>query len=326
MTSLRSGLINEPDQEQDDDHDHEHTHEHELGPLAELVTLRDWLRYAVTCFNRGGLFFGHGCKDAYDEAAWLLLHTLSLPLDRLEPFLDACITARERECLLEAIEKRVDERVPTAYITQEAWLGDFQFYVDERVIVPRSYFAELLGEGLAPWIDDEHAIEDALDLCTGSGCLAILMAHMFPNARVMGADLSPDALDVARINRERYGLEDRIDLIQSDVFAGLTNQRFDLIISNPPYVTADSMKNLPAEYLHEPRMALASGEDGLDVVRRIIAEARAHLTPKGVLAVEVGHNRQLVEDAYPMLPLVWLSVGGGEEAIFIIRASDLPLP
>ncbi len=322
MTANNPGPDDARDEQQDEDH--EHAHEHELGPLAELVTLRDWLRYAVTRFNREGLFFGHGCKDAYDEAAWLLLHTLSLPLDRLEPFLDACITAQEREILLDAIEKRVAQRVPTAYITQEAWLGDFRFYVDERVIVPRSYFAELLGEGLSPWVEDEHAIEDALDLCTGSGCLAILMAHVFPNARVVGADLSQDALEVARINRERYGFDDRIELVQSDVFSGLANRRFDLIISNPPYVTADSMARLPAEYRHEPRMALESGEDGLDIVRQIIAQASAHLTPDGVLAVEVGHNRHIVDAAFPNLPLVWLSVGSGEDAIFVIRASDLP--
>lgn len=299
-------------------------HEHELGPLAELVTLRDWLRYAVSRFNREKLFFGHGCADAYDEAAWLLLHTLSLPLERLEPFLDACITAEERETVLAAIERRVVERVPTAYITQEAWLGDFQFYVDERVIVPRSYFAELLGEGLAPWIADEHAVENVLDLCTGSGCLAILMAHVFPNAHVVGADLSQDALDVAHINRARYALEQRIELVRSDVFEGLAGRRFDLIVSNPPYVTADAMACLPSEYLHEPRMALEAGQDGLDVVRKIIAQARTHLTADGVLAVEVGHNREIVDAAFPDLPLVWLSAGATQDAVFVIAAGDLP--
>lgn len=303
---------------------HAQEHEHEMGPLAELVTLRDWLRYAVTRFNREGLFFGHGCADAYDEAVWLLLHTLSLPLDRLEPFLDACITAEERESLLAAIERRVAERIPTAYITNEAWLGDFRFYVDQRVIVPRSYFAELLGDGLSPWIEDEASVAEALDLCTGSGCLAILMAHVFPNSHVVAADLSDDALAVARRNVADYRLDDRIELVRSDVFDALAGRRFDLIVCNPPYVTAAAMAELPPEYLHEPRMALAAGDDGLDVVRRVIATARAHLHDNGVLAVEVGHNRHLVEQAFPDLPMIWLSATGGEDAVFVLRAEDLP--
>lgn len=309
----------------DDDHSHDQAaHEHEMGPLAELVTLRDWLRYAVTRFNQEGLFFGHGCSDAYDEAAWLLLHTLSLPLDRLEPFLDACITAAERERLLEVIERRIAERIPAAYITNEAWLGDFRFYVDQRVIVPRSYFAELLADGFSPWIDDPGAVGDVLDLCTGSGCLAILMAHVYPDARVVAADLSDDALAVAQRNVADHGLEERIELVRSDVFDGLAGQRFDLIICNPPYVTAAAMARLPAEYLHEPRMALAAGDDGLDVVRRVIAQARAHLHGAGVLAVEVGHNRTQTEQAFPELPMVWLSTAAGEDTVFVLRAEDLP--
>ncbi len=298
-------------------------HKHEHGPLAELVTLRDWLRYAVTRFNRASLFFGHGCADAYDEAVWLLLHTLDLPLERLEPFLDACITGEEREALLEVIERRINERLPVAYLTGVAWLGDFRFKVDPRVIVPRSFFAELLGDGLEPWIQDVHGVSDALDLCTGSGCLAILMSHVFPNAHVVGADLSEDALSVARDNVKAYALEDRIELVSSDVYTGVSGQRFDLIISNPPYVTCEAMDKLPPEYLHEPRMALAAGDDGLDVVRRILAGARDHLKPGGVLAVEVGHNRHLVDTAFPELPLVWLSAGGVEDCIFLITEDNL---
>lgn len=311
-------------------HDHacpecgdEHEHDHPSGPLAELVTLRDWLRYAVTRFNRGGLFFGHGCDNAWDEAVWLLLSTLSLPLDRLEPFLDACITAEEREGLFEVIERRVEERVPTAYLTHEAWLGEFRFYVDERVIVPRSFFAELLEDGLSPWVEDPEAVHNVLDLCTGSGCLAILMAHAFPNAEVVGADLSPDALEVAHHNVAEYGLEGRVELVESDVFGALQGRRFDLILSNPPYVTAEAMDNLPAEYLHEPRMALAAGDDGLDVVRRILAEAKDHLNPGGILAVEVGHNRPLVDAAFPELPFVWLAARGGDDMVFLLRREEL---
>ena len=313
-------MSHEVQHSEDQEHD-EHDHEH--GPLAELVTVRDWLRYAVTRFNRAGVFCGHGVHDTYDEAVWLILGTLALPLDRLEPFLDACIPGEERIALFEAIEQRADERLPTAYILGEAWLGDFRFTVDERVIVPRSFFAEMLEDGFAPWVDDPESVSSVLDMCTGSGCLAILMAHVFPNAEVTAVDLSDDALDVARINVADYGLEDRIELVRSDVFDGLAGRRFDLILSNPPYVTAEAMDALPPEYLHEPHMALASGEDGLDVVRRLLAQAAGHLNPGGILAVEVGHNRHIVEAAFPDLPLTWLSTRGGDDMVFLLRREDL---
>ncbi|WP_068637293.1 50S ribosomal protein L3 N(5)-glutamine methyltransferase [Thauera butanivorans] len=303
--------------------DHEHDHMHEHGPLAELVTVRDWLRYAVTRFNRAGIFCGHGTNDSYDEAVWLLLGSLALPLDRLEPFLDACIPAEERIALFEAIERRAGERVPTAYILGEAWLGDFRFTVDERVIVPRSFFAELLEDGLAGWIDEPEKVTSVLDMCTGSGCLAVLMAHAFPNAEVTAADLSEDALDVALQNVSDYGLDARIELVQSDVFSALGGRRYDLILSNPPYVTGDAMDALPPEYLHEPHMALAAGDDGLDVVRRLIAEGAEYLNPNGLLAVEVGHNRDIVEEAFPDLPFTWLSTRGGDDMVFVLRREDL---
>ncbi len=316
-----------PDTHHDDaldlDQNPEHEHAHEHGPLAELVTVRDWLRYAVTRFNRSGVFCGHGVHDTFDEAVWLILGSLALPLDRLEPFMDACIPSEERVALLEAIEQRVDERIPTAYILGEAWLGDFRFTVDPRVIVPRSFFAELLEDGFAPWVEDPEAIGSVLDMCTGSACLAILMAHAFPNAAVTAVDLSEDALDVARINVADYGLEHRIELVHGDVFDGLEGRRFDLILSNPPYVTAEAMDALPPEYLHEPQMALASGEDGLDVVRRLLAEAAGHLNPGGILAVEIGHNRGIVEAAFPHLPLQWLSTRGGDDMVFLLRREDL---
>jgi ribosomal protein L3 glutamine methyltransferase len=237
--------------------------------------------------------------------------------------MDACIPSDERIGLLEALEQRIDERIPTAYILGEAWLGDFRFTVDPRVIVPRSFFAELLEDGLAPWVEDADAVGSVLDMCTGSGCLAILMAHAFPNAVITAVDLSADALEVARINVADYGLDDRIELVEGDLFEGLDGRRFDLILSNPPYVTAESMDALPAEYLHEPRMALASGEDGLDVVRRLLAQAAAHLNPDGVLAVEVGHNRHIVEKAFPDLPFNWLSTRGGDDMVFVLRRKDL---
>ena len=312
------------DNEIEADHDHDHEHEHEHGPLAELVTVRDWLRYAVTRFNRAHIFCGHGAADTYDEAVWLILGSLALPLHRLEPFLDACIPADERGPLLEAIERRAVDRVPTAYLLGEAWLGDFRFAVDERVIVPRSFFAELLEDGLAPLLDDPDEIGSALDLCTGSGCLAILMAHAFPNADITAVDLSEDALDVARQNVADYGLEDRIELVRSDVFDALGDRRFDLILSNPPYVTAEAMDTLPAEYHQEPQLALAAGVDGLDIVRRLIAEGARHLNSDGILAVEVGHNRMLVENAFPDLPFNWLSTRGGDDMVFVLRREDLP--
>lgn len=308
--------------EQDSEFEHEHEHEH--GPLAELVTVRDWLRHAVTRFNRAGIFCGHGVTDSFDEAVWLLLSSLALPLDRLEPFLDACIPSGERVALSAAIERRAVERVPTAYILGEAWLGDFRFTVDERVIVPRSFFAELLEDGFSPWIEDPDAITSALDMCTGSGCLAILMAHAFPNAAITGADLSEDALDVAQRNVADYDLEERVELVRSDAFSALAERRFDLIISNPPYVTTEAMDALPPEYLHEPHMALAAGDDGLDLVRRLLAQAARHLNPDGMLAVEVGHNRHLVEAAFPDLPFTWLSTRGGDDMVFLLRRNELP--
>lgn len=308
----------------DQDHDH-HPDDHEHGgPLEELVTVRDWLRYGVSRFSRAGLFFGHGSSDAFEEAAYLVLHTLALPLDRLDAFLDACITSAERPALLDIIERRAEERVPAAYLTREAWMGDFRFYVDERVIVPRSYFGELLEDGLTPWVEDPDAVGSALDLCTGSGCIAILMAHTFPEAKITAVDLSGDALEVAQRNVADYHLEDRIELLQGDLFAPLGKRRFDLILSNPPYVTTESMDTLPEEYHHEPALALAAGEDGLDVVRRILAQARDHLNPGGVLAVEVGHNRHLVEEAFPDLPLTWLASRSDEGKVFLIHREDLP--
>lgn len=313
--------MNQPDQESSFDAEEHH---HEIGPLAELVTVRDWLRYAVTRFNRNKVFFGHGCTNAFDEAVWLIMHALDLPADRLEPFMDACILFEERERLLALIDRRVDERVPTAYLTGEAWLHGFRFKVDPRVIIPRSFFAELLENGFAPWVNDAQTVTHALDLCCGSGCLAILMADAYPAAQVVAVDLSEDALTVAQSNVDEYGLSERIELIQSDLFDGLAGRRFDLIISNPPYVTAEAMQTLPPEYLHEPRMALAAGEDGLDIVRRILAEARQYLKAGGILAVEVGHNRNIVESAFPALPFVWLTASGGDDMVFVLHAEDLP--
>ncbi|MBV2194281.1 MAG: 50S ribosomal protein L3 N(5)-glutamine methyltransferase [Azonexus sp.] len=291
---------------------------------TELFTVRDYIRYAVSRFNAAGLFFGHGSDNAWDEAVYLTLHTLNLPLDRLEPFLDARLLPHEREQLLDIYTRRCQDRLPAAYLTHEAWLGEHRFYVDDRVIVPRSFIAELLDEQLAPWIDDPWAIESALDLCTGSGCLAILTALAFPNAEVAAVDLSPDAIAVAERNVADYSLYDRIELIQSDAFQNLAGRKFDLIVSNPPYVNAESVARLPPEYLHEPELALGSGDDGLDFTRIILREARKHLTDHGILIVEIGHNRDALEAAYPTLPFTWLDTAAGDEYVFLLHAADLP--
>ncbi len=289
-----------------------------------LITVRDWLRFAVSRFNETRLFFGHGSDNAFDEAAYLILHTLHLPLDRLEPFLDASLTHAESAEVQAVIERRVNERLPAAYLTQEAWLGGHRFYVDERVIVPRSFIAELLHDQLVPWVDDPERITRVLDLCTGSGCLAILAALAYPHARVDAVDLSKDALAVATRNVADYGLQERLELIESDLFAALDGRTYDVIISNPPYVNAESVAALPPEYQAEPALALGSGEDGLDATRTILAEARAHLNPGGVLVVEIGHNRDVLEAAYPTLPFTWLDTASGDQYVFMLQREDLP--
>ena len=293
------------------------------GAAQNLHTVRDYLRFSVSRFNQAKLFFGHGSSDAYDEAAYLILHTLHLPLDRLEPFLDAQLTDGERAEVLSIIQQRVDKRIPAAYLTHQAFLGDFSFYVDERVIVPRSFIAELLLEQLSPWIAEPEEIGNVLDLCTGSGCLAILAAHAFPYADVDAVDLSSSALAVAERNVADYGLQDRVNLIESDLFAKLGDKKYDLIISNPPYVDAESVAALPQEYLHEPELALGSGHDGLDATRIILKHAAQHLTNNGVLIVEIGHNRDVLEAAYPDLPFTWLDVSAGDQFVFMLHRNDL---
>ncbi|WP_089399589.1 50S ribosomal protein L3 N(5)-glutamine methyltransferase [Noviherbaspirillum humi] len=288
-----------------------------------LSTVRDLLRYAVTRFNREKLFFGHGSASAFDEAAYLVLHTLSLPLDKLEPFYDAKLLPDEVEAVLKVIERRAMERVPAAYITGEAWLGDYRFTVDERVIVPRSFIAELIPEQFAPWVADPDGITSILELCTGSGCLSIMMADAFPNAAIDAVDISPDALAVAKRNVADYEMEDRINLVQSDLYEALPKKKYDLIITNPPYVNADSMERLPQEYRHEPQIALAGGADGMDLVRRIVDGAAERLNRNGVLMVEIGNEREYAEAAFGDMELTWLSTSAGDDMVFLLTASQL---
>ena len=296
---------------------------HQFDDAENLHTVRDWLRLAVSAFSEAKLSFGHGTANAYDEAAYLILHTLHLPLDTLTPFLDARLTTREKNALRNLLKQRVGRRLPAAYLTHEAWLGDFRFYVDERVIVPRSFIAELLQQQLAPWIENPEQVTHVLDMCTGSGCLSILAAHAFPNASVDAVDLSSDALAVAAQNVADYNLQQRVHLIESNLFAKLRGKKYDLIISNPPYVDAASVASLPPEYQHEPQLALGSGKDGLDATRAILQHAAQHLTDHGLLIVEIGHNRTALEAAFPALPFTWLDVTAGDEFVFLLHRADL---
>lgn len=288
-----------------------------------FCTPRDLLRYAVTRFNTAKLFFGHGSAEALDEAAYLILHTLKLPLDKLDPFLDARLLQEEVLQVLNVIERRVTERVPAAYITNEAWLGSYNFYVDERVLVPRSFIAELIPNQFSPWVQDPDGVENVLELCTGSGCLAIMLADAFPNALVDAVDISKDALAVAERNIRDYKLAGRVNPIESDLYENVPFKKYDLIITNPPYVNSDSMSRLPPEYMREPQIALAGGEDGMDLVRKIVDGAAERLTPEGVLVVEIGNERDYAEAAFGHLGLTWLTTSQGDDAVFLLTAEQL---
>ena len=293
-----------------------------LSIADELFTVRDWLRYAVSRFQEGGIFFGHGTDNPWDEAVHLVLRSLQLPLENNAVFLDARLTRSER-CLLEnRIEERVIRRVPTAYLLKEAWFMGMPFVVDERVLVPRSPIAELLEAELEPWLG-QKPVTRVLDLCTGSGCIGIGAAYVFPEAEVDLADISSDALTVAEQNIERHGLKDRVRVRLSDLFSDLEG-RYDVILSNPPYVDAANLADMPAEFRHEPVLGLQAGDDGLDLAHRIIAQARAWLTDRGLLVVEVGNSSAALEAAYPELPLTWVEFEHGGEGVFVISAEDLP--
>jgi ribosomal protein L3 glutamine methyltransferase len=288
-----------------------------------FTTPRDLLRYAVTRFNTAKLFFGHGSAEALDEAAFLILHTLALPLDKLEPFLDARLLPEEVASVLAMIERRSVDRVPAAYLTHQAWLGTYQFYVDERVLVPRSFIAELIPDYFSPWVADPEQVTDILELCTGSGCLAIMLADAFQNASVDALDISPDALAVAQRNVLDYKLEARVHLIESDLYNSLPDKKYDLIVANPPYVNSASMAALPQEYLREPRIALDGGSDGMDLVRKIVAGARARLKPDGILMIEIGNERAFAEAAFGELGLTWLTTSAGDDMVFLLGADQL---
>jgi ribosomal protein L3 glutamine methyltransferase len=291
-------------------------------------TIRALIAYGIRKFEAAGVSFGHGTTNALDESVWLVLHALGLPPHELNRHLDEPLADDRYKAARALLDRRAKTRTPAAYLINEAWLGDHRFYVDERVIVPRSFIAELINRGQAPFSGgdaESPALSplSVLDLCTGSGCLAIVAALQYPAARVDAADLSADALAVARRNVADYGLEGRIELLRSDLFAGLAGRRYDLIISNPPYVKAASMRKLPDEYRKEPEMALASGADGLDHTRVILREARQHLNPGGLLVVEIGHNRKALEKAFPQLDFAWPGTSAGDGFVFVLRHEDL---
>ncbi|OGV75984.1 MAG: ribosomal protein L3 N(5)-glutamine methyltransferase [Methylotenera sp. RIFCSPLOWO2_02_FULL_45_14] len=290
---------------------------------TELFTIRDWIRFAVSQFEASDIFYGHGTDNAYDEAVWLIMSALHLPMDTLDNFLDARLTEAERTKLANFIEQRITKHTPTAYLLKEAWLQGLKFYVDERVLIPRSFIAELLANSLSPWIEFPEMIKSAADICTGSGCLGVLLASAFPNAAIDVIDISQDAIDVANINIANYGLEAQITAIKSDMFSALKGKKYDVIISNPPYVDAPAMAALPAEYRNEPQLALGSGVAGLDHTHTILREAANYLSDDGILIVEIGHNREALEAAYPNIIFNWLEVSSGNEFVFLLTKSQL---
>lgn len=289
--------------------------------LSRLQTPRDFIRWAVSRFHAEQLFFGHGTDNAWDDAQYLVLGALHLPWDIADRYLDCQLEDDEREVLHTLLRQRIEERIPTAYLLGEAWFNGLPFVVDSRVLIPRSPIGELIAAHFHPWLPAEP--KRILDLCCGSGCIGIACAYEFTQAEVVLADLSFDALSVAGINIERHHMEDRVYTVQSDGFAGLVKQRFDLIVCNPPYVDAEDFADMPPEYQHEPAMALACGEDGLDLVCQLLAEAAAHLSPQGILVMEVGNSQGHLEALYPELDFTWLEFAHGGHGVFLLAASQL---
>lgn len=293
-----------------------------MTEYSELHTIRDFIRWSVSCFNAESLHFGHGTESAWDEAIALILHTLYLPHDINPTVMDANLTQDERKKLYGLIHRRVKDRVPVPYLTHEAWFAEMPFYVDERVLIPRSPIAELIENQFQPWVEP-HAVHDILDLCTGSGCIAIACAKEFPDATIDASDISADALAVAKINVSRHQMEDQVHLYQSDVFDSLPAKKYDLIVCNPPYVDEEDMASLPQEFRHEPALGLEAGKDGLDIVLRVLKQAPKFLKPQGVIIVEVGNSEYALANRFPNIPFTWLEFERGGGGVFMLTEKQL---
>ncbi len=289
----------------------------------QLNTTGDFVRFATSQFNQADLYFGHGMANAWDEAISLIMFTLNLPEDLFEQVFTCQLTADEKQDVLTIIEKRIVEEIPAAYLTNQAVFANLPFYVDQRVLVPRSPIGELIEKKFSPFISEQNPPVRILDLCTGSGCIAIACAYAFPDADIDAVDLSIDALNVANINIENHGLSEQVIPIQSDVFSGVEGQVYDLIVTNPPYVDQEDVDSLPQEYLHEPEMGLGCGEDGLDIVRKILAESAEHLSENGILICEVGNSQIHVSSVYPEVPFKWLSFERGGHGVFMLTKAEL---
>ena len=290
--------------------------------MNELFTIRDLVRYGVTLFNGEGLYFGHGTDNALDESSALVLYALHLPHDLPGHFMDARLTEDEKSDIFDLFDRRVNERTPIAYLTRETWFANHKFYVDNRVLVPRSPIAELINNQFEPWVEAGN-VETILDMCTGSGCIAIACAYALPDALVDAVDISRDALDVAEINVSQHHMEEQVELIQSDLFSELEGRKYDLIVTNPPYVDVEEMTNLPEEYRQEPELGLASGEDGLDAIRIILQQAASFLNSDGVLIAEVGASDDALQEAFPAVPFVWLDFAQGGSGVFMLTRDQL---
>ena len=288
----------------------------------QLSTIRDCIRWGVSRFHQAGLFYGHGMASALDEAVYLSLFALHLPHDFPAEYFDSRITLEERQAVLQLLQRRVDEHKPAAYLTNEAWFCGLKFYVNDQVLVPRSPIAELIQQGFEPWVEAEQ-VESVLDLCTGSGCIAIACAYAFEDAEIDGVDISPAAIEVARRNVAEHQLEERVNMIQSDLFQQVPDKAYDIIVSNPPYVDGEDMASLPDEYLHEPELGLAAGDDGLDLVVPILQQARRYLNDEGILVVEVGNSWVALQEKYPQVPFYWLEFEQGGHGVFLLTAEQL---
>lgn len=290
--------------------------------LAELVTVRDMIRFGISRFNEENVYFGHGTDNALDESTALVLHALHLPHDLPGHFMDSRLTSEEKQRVLGLFQRRIDERIPAAYLIGEAWFANLPFVVDERVLVPRSPIAELIEAHFEPWVQPEH-VGRILDMCTGSGCIAIASAVYFPGAQVDAADISDDALAVAQMNVDKHHVQDQVRLVQSDLFSNLQGEKYDIIVSNPPYVDEEDFNAMPKEFSHEPAIGLASGFDGLEATDRILANAADHLNEQGILIVEVGASMGNLMEKYPDVQFVWLDFERGGDGVFLFTREQL---